>query len=306
MNRWILIITSIIRSHSVLQSLWVNNMTFVPPMLLEKRVEPFDDPRYIYEPKIDGHRLLLAHENGSMRLYTRHENECTRQYPELHAVPTNDDVILDGEVCRIGREGTIDFEAVMERFRMTKAPRIKSAAINEPVHYVVFDILFRNGKDLRGLSLMERKAILAEVLDNNAHFSRSIYVEESGITLFNTISERKMEGIVAKRKDSVYVGRRSDSWLKIINYTYADVHIAGYRKDQFGWLAQYNGRPAGIIELAVPATHKRAFYGVAQGIITREDRNFVYLEPRLKAKVRFRNWTSNGMLRTPEFVDFVL
>uniref|UniRef100_UPI003F66A1C1 ATP-dependent DNA ligase n=1 Tax=Gorillibacterium sp. sgz5001074 TaxID=3446695 RepID=UPI003F66A1C1 len=175
-------------------------MTFISPMLLEKVEEPFDDPRFIYEPKIDGHRLLLSRENGSVRLYTRHENECTRQYPELLAVPTDDDVILDGEVCRIGPSGEIDFEAVMERFRMTKGPKIKAAAVESPVHYVVFDILQRNGQDLRSLPLMERKQILADVLEQNSHFSQSLYVEGAGKELFRAIQEKRMEGIVAKRK----------------------------------------------------------------------------------------------------------
>jgi len=82
--------------------------------------------------------------------------------------------------------------------------------------------------------------------------------------------------------------------------------LAGYRKNQFGWLAQYDGRPAGIIELAVPAAHRKAFYNVAKSIVTGEDRNFVYLQPRVKARVRFRNFYMSGMLRSPEFVSFAL
>jgi hypothetical protein len=81
------------------------------------------------------------------------------------------------------------------------------------------------------------------------------------VELFDLIRQRGLEGIVAKRKDSIYVSRRSFDWQKIINYQYAEVQIAGYRKDQFGWLTQHDGHPAGIIELAVPKTHKKAFYG---------------------------------------------
>lgn len=276
------------------------------PMLLTKVEEPFDDSRYIFEPKIDGHRLILTRQNGAVRLYTRHDNECTRQYPELHGVPSDDDLVLDGEVCRIGLDGGIDFESVMERFRMTKVTKIKAASTSDPVHFVVFDILSRNGKDLRGLPLLERKKILKDSLDTTPHYSQSLYIPDEGKDLFKLIQERKMEGIVAKRKDSLYVGRRSEHWQKIINYTYATVQLAGYRKDQFGWLAQYNGRPAGIIELAVPAAHKQAFYGVAGSIKTGEDRDYVYVDPRIQARVRFRNWTKNGMLRSPEFVEFVI
>jgi DNA ligase-1 len=111
---------------------------------------------------------------------------------------------------------------------------------------------------------------------------------------------------VAKEKNSAYVSRRSDKWLKVINYQYADVELAGYRKEQFGWLVQLDGRPAGIIELAVPDAHKKAFYGVARTIVTGEDRNFVYVQPQLKARVRFRSRYKSGQLRSPEFVDFVV
>lgn len=279
---------------------------FLEPMLLSKVEEPFDDDRYIFEPKIDGHRLIVSIQNGVMRLYTRHGNECTRQYPELLDVPTDDVLVLDGEVCRIGPDGGIDFEAVMERFRMTRAAKIRAAAAADPVHVVVFDILQRNGKDIRGLPLMERKQILRDCLGTNAYYSHSLYVLGEGKHLFGVIQERKMEGIVAKRADSLYVGRRSEHWQKIINYTYATVQLAGYRKDQFGWLANYQGRPVGVIELAVPPMHRRAFYEVANRIWTGEDRDYVYLEPRISARVRFRNWTKHGMLRSPEFVEFVV
>lgn len=83
---------------------------FISPMLLEKREKPFDDDRYICGTKIDGHRLILSMENGVMRLITRHNNEVTSRYPELHNVPIDDnsDVVLDGEVACIDPDaGTI-------------------------------------------------------------------------------------------------------------------------------------------------------------------------------------------------------
>jgi DNA ligase-1 len=221
-------------------------------------------------------------------------------------MPTDDDLILDGEACRIGPDGSIDFESVMERFMLSKSTKIRAAAASDPVHVVVFDILQRNGQDLRGLPLMERKRILRESLGTNAYYSHSLVVPGEGKQLFGVIKEKRMEGIVAKRIDSLYVGRRSDHWQKVINYTYATVQLVGYRKDQFGWLAQYQGRPVGVIELAVPTMHRQAFYGVSGKLKTSEDRNHVYLEPRISARVRFRNWTRGGMLRSPEFVEFII
>ncbi|MFC8684243.1 hypothetical protein [Brevibacillus porteri] len=75
--------------------------------------------------------------------------------------------------------------------------------------------------------------------------------------------------------------KRTVDFIKIINYTYGDVQIAGYRKDDFGWLAHYNGRPAGVIEFGVLPTRKKAFYGVAKSLVTGKDRDFVYVQPQI-------------------------
>ncbi|WP_340462920.1 hypothetical protein [Paenibacillus glucanolyticus] len=87
--------------------------------------EPFF--RYIFEPKTDGHRLLFSQVDGRIRLYTRHETECTQQYPEL-LVPFDDDILLDGEVACAGPDG-VDFEEVMVRFKASKDQRIKQLTI---------------------------------------------------------------------------------------------------------------------------------------------------------------------------------
>ncbi|KTD85787.1 hypothetical protein UQ64_20110 [Paenibacillus etheri] len=97
----------------------------------------------------------------------------------------------------------------------------------------------------------------------------------------------------------------------VINWTYADVYITGFRKQEFGWLAAVPDpsgklRPAGIIELGASPIHKQAFRGVAQQLVKGEDKEFVHLEPRLRAKVRMRNWTKSGMLRSPVFTEFLV
>mgnify|MGYP001296008360 CR=1 FL=1 len=280
-------------------------------MLLKQANEPFDDSRWLYEPKLDGHRLILTRVGGITKLYTRHQNECTRQYPELHCVPVDGDVILDGEVFCVNQHGQIDFELVMSRFQTKDDEKIAAAMKRQPVKYMVFDILYYNGRDLRGLPLLQRKEILDQVLQDTHTVSKVQFIEKEGTALFEAIRQQDMEGIVCKRKSSVYVGKRSSDWLKVINYQYADVYITGYRKGKFGWLvsmADFSGklRSAGVIELGVPAIHKQAFYGVCKQLVTGEDKNFVYLEPRLQATVKFRNWTRSGMLRLPVFVDFVL
>ncbi|MBU7319043.1 ATP-dependent DNA ligase [Paenibacillus oleatilyticus] len=285
---------------------------FYEPMLLETRAEAFDSAAHIYEPKIDGHRLQLHLSGGQVRLFTRHKNDCTRQYPELWNVPTEaEELVLDGEVASVDPEtGIFDFERVMERFQLKKADRIHGAAERRPVNFVVFDILQLNGQDLRGLPLMDRKRILADVLRPNEYFTLISFVDGRGRDLFEAISARKWEGIVGKVKGSSYVGRRSPDWLKIIRWEYHDVFIAGYRKSELGWLVyvQEEGRlrPAGIVELGVTIAAARAFYGVSKQLVVGEKGDFVYLEPKIQARVKTRNWTKAGMLRQPAFVEFIL
>ncbi|WP_409346774.1 ATP-dependent DNA ligase [Paenibacillus sp. MBLB4367] len=285
---------------------------FISPMLLETAPTAFNDERYVFEPKIDGHRLLIVRQIGVTRIYTRHGNEVTRLYPELWDVPMDGDGILDGEGAVIDpASGQVDFELMQERSKITRQDKIVAAMQRLPVSFFCFDILQRDGRDLRRLPLTDRKKILDATMGQNEHFSSVTSVPERGEDLFAIIRERKMEGIVGKRIDSKYVSRRSDAWLKIINWQYENVYITGYRKNEFGWLASVPGkddrlRPAGIIELGVTPRHKMAFYSVRKSLVTGEDKDFVYMEPLIKAKVKIRNWTKNGMLRSPAMVDFLI
>lgn len=279
---------------------------FISPMLLEKVEEPFDSDEYLFEPKFEGHRLIVSLINGQVKMFTRHHNEVTRQYPELFNVPVgnNMDVVFDGEVVRVREDGTNDFNGLMQRFQMGKLTKIKEASKIQPVQYFVFDIIYLNGKSLTHLPLVERKEILAQILIPNAYYHSTLSIGQQGKALYKGIEDKGLAGIVAKKKDSQYASKRSAEWLKIINYQHAEVAISGYRRHEFGWLVEHEGRLVGCIEFAVPLDSKKAFYKAASSIITGQDRHFVYIKPILKVKVRFRNWTSNNMLRTPEFMGF--
>jgi DNA ligase-1 len=287
---------------------------FIDPMLLETAKDAFNSADHVFEPKIDGHRLVLSRINGgAVRLYTRHHNECTRQYPELLEIDA-DDIVLDGEAACVDREtGAIDFESVMERFGAKKTDKILRLTASLPVNYVVFDILRYRGEDLRAWPLMKRKELLARIDfgRSNPRMSTVPFIEREGERLFNEIVARKLEGIVAKRKESVYAsGQKSASWLKVINWTYADVVLTGWRKDEFGWLAgvaDESGRvrPAGVIEFGVPVEQRREFYRAMRPYVTGEDKRNVYVRPLVRAKVKIRNWTKKGLLRSPVFVGFI-
>lgn len=137
---------------------------FISPMLLQTAPGPFSHSDFIYEPKIDGHRMIYSQQNGKVRLYTRHNNDSTRQYPELK-LPFTDDIILDGEVaCVDPATGVSDFESVMSRFQARRVDKIKQLTTTMPAYFGIFDILMYKGQDLTGLPLLRRKEILAEII----------------------------------------------------------------------------------------------------------------------------------------------
>ncbi|MET1174578.1 ATP-dependent DNA ligase [Paenibacillus amylolyticus] len=284
---------------------------FISPMLLETAPGPFSHSDYIFEPKVDGHRLIYSQQSGVVRLYTRHNNDCTQQYPEI-LLPFDSDIILDGEVaCTDPETGLNDFEAVMSRFSTRQQLKVQQLTKTLPATFAIFDILQYKGHDLRKLPLMERKAILQALQLPSSSFGLVPHIEGAGEALYEQIEGMGMEGVVGKRKDSQYISRRSSNWLKIINWSVADVYITGYKKSEFGWLAAVPDptgrmRPVGVIEHGPSPKHKQAFRGVCSQLITGEDKNNVYLEPRIQARVKMRNWTKSGLLRIPVFEQFIV
>lgn len=283
---------------------------FIPPMLLETVEEAFDSPDHIFEPKIDGHRLIYSREAGEIQLYTKDTKEVTLKYPELWT-GIHEDVVLDGEAV-ITDPATGDISSVLlkERLQLSEERRIEASAASHPVNFIVFDVLHYRGHDLRALPLMRRKAILQTIRIDNPNISVIPYVQDEGVRLFESIREQRMEGIVAKKKDSKYFsGRRVPAWQNVIHWTTVDVVITGYRRSKFGWLVSMKEgdqlRPAGMITSGVTFAHKQFFYSVCKKIESGSYKDIIHLEPTLRAKIKTRNFSRNGMLRNPVFIDFI-
>lgn len=273
------------------------------PMPLEA-TEPFSDASFIFEPKFNGIRLIATRFSGKVRLWTRHGTDITSRYPELWDIPVEGDVVLDCELIVLDETGQDDFELCMIRFHSTQ---------REPVaHAVVFDVLYCNGQDVRRLTLMDRKSLLERFLENNAAYSKIIYVDGAGEELFAAIQKRGMEGMVGKRKKATYdlYGRRTSAFLKVIDWKVRDdVFITGWMKEKFGWLISIRGeagyRPAGTVVFGFDPAQKKAFYTIAHQIVLKEDSKRVCISPVFRIRVKYRNMTKRGMLHTPVFLDFV-
>ncbi|WP_028547999.1 ATP-dependent DNA ligase [Paenibacillus sp. UNC451MF] len=284
---------------------------FISPMLADSRETPFSDQAYVFEPKVDGHRLILSRSGNETRLFTRDGLECTKQYPELHCVPIEGDVVLDGELCCTDPDsGAVDAGLAMERLQLKQKNRIQSFSTQRPVHYMIWDILFHKGRDVRHMPLVKRRALLESLLQENELFQLVPQTEARGEELFQSIIASSMQGMIAKHKGSHYVSRFSHDWIQIMNYQYVDVIISGYRKEALGWLAcvEKDGtkRHVGIIESGITEQQKKAFDSFASKLASREDDQFVHINPEIRARVKSRGWTRHRMLRNPEFIDFIV
>jgi DNA ligase 1 len=173
-------------------------------------------------------------------------NEVTAKFPELLSIDMPDGTVLDGEIIVSAADGKPDFEAMMSRFHSRR-----NIIENGTLTYVVFDVILYKGKSVVRLPLLERKLLLDEIIRLDTSLVAKVkYIEGNGAAYFDLVRQQGLEGIVLKRKDSRYeIGKRSQAWLKVINYQYDDVMITGLRKGEFGLLLGFqDGKHAGIME----------------------------------------------------------
>jgi DNA ligase-1 len=272
---------------------------FVSPMLLHKSDHPFDDDSYITELKLDGFRTIWTKFDNKVKIYTRHNTEITSMFPELTRFPFPNGTVLDGEIIVADLQGRPDFEAVMERFKSKKS--------EHSISFCVFDIIYFNGNKITNLPLLERKEILAKVITEDTPLLNKVqWIEGNGVQYFELIKQHDLEGTVQKKSNSKYqINKRSHDWLKVINYKYDNVYISGLRKNEFGLLLTFeDGKYAGLMEFVTPQARKE-FYQQYKDFIIEDDEKFIYLDPKMKIKVKYRNLTKNGHLRIPSFVEWL-
>jgi ATP-dependent DNA ligase len=194
---------------------------FIQPMLCEVG-SPFDSDDFIFEKKLDGERILffIDRKQNYFRIQNRRLYDITKNYPEfsnLDFLKENvESVILDGELC-LNEGKTCDFHDEKFKKRTHIKSSIKSKFLSKvsPLTYYVFDIMFLNGKDLRDLSLMERKEILKGVIEETERVKVLDFVKGNGINYYEELLKNGFEGCVAKKQDSKYENKRSSNWLKI-------------------------------------------------------------------------------------------
>lgn len=208
------------------------------PMLAETAPKPFDDPKWRFEPKLDGIRALATVTTDTTKLVSRNGRDLTSAYPELHALHDqvlSGDAILDGEIVAVDEEGRNSFEALQQRMNLSGEKEIARVAKQVPVAYVAFDILFYDGEDTTKLPLEDRRLLLEHIVEENDHISLSVFVEGKGQKFTAQAERLGLEGVMAKRLGSRYrPGKRSDDWRKIKLRNTQDCVILGYTPGQGG------------------------------------------------------------------------
>jgi bifunctional non-homologous end joining protein LigD len=192
------------------------------PMLATLVDEPFDDEDWVYEVKWDGYRALGFVNGGNVELLSRNYKSFNDKfYPILNALKSWEmDIVVDGEILVLNEKGISNF-GDLQNWR--------SEADGELVYYI-FDVLWYNGKSLVDLPLLQRQAILKEVIpsdDDRIRLSKVFAV--SGIEFYKASERMGLEGIIAKKANSSYSsGLRSKEWLKIKVHKRQEVVIGGY------------------------------------------------------------------------------
>lgn len=282
-------------------------------MLATLHERPFDDDHWLFEYKWDGYRAV-AETGKSVRLYSRNGLSFAELYrPVVEALKKiKTTAVLDGEIVVFNEKGKPDFQALQqygERKHLS-------------IHYFVFDCMSVKGKSITRLPLLERKEIAKNLISKSGSVIQfSDHVENEGTALFEQSVSMDLEGIIAKRKDSIYYsGRRTKDWLKIKNHNTQEAIIVGYTEPRgsrknFGALLLAIQSPNGLQYIGHTGTgfNDKALNDLYEKMQPLKidkspfqtkiavNAKVTWLKPKLVCNVKFTEITQDGILRHPVF-----
>lgn len=285
----------------------------VKPMLCTLIEKPFSQDGWLFEMKWDGYRAIASKHRDEVSLYSRTDNDFIEHYPPVvEAVRAlKHDVILDGEIVVIDKEGRPHFEA-LQNWRTSPTGQLV---------YYVFDILWCDGRDVREMPLFQRKKLLQSILPEHSAIRFGDAIETKGEKLFEQIQAQHLEGIVAKKADSPYrENNRGLAWLKIKTHLRQEVVIGGFTEPRGG--RQY----LGSLVVGMYEGEKFIYTGHSGGGIPDNQRKLLrekldklerktspfatepkpnatvhWVRPELVCEMSFSEWTSDGRMRQPVF-----
>jgi bifunctional non-homologous end joining protein LigD len=294
------------------------------PMLATLIKEPFSDPEWLYEFKLDGVRAICFIHNGKMRLVSRNKKDITSRYPELRELAESvdaDQAILDGEVVVLDDKGLPNFQMLQSRIGLTREQEIDRLAAQNPVIYNVFDLLYYNGFNLMPAMLIHRKTLLREIITEEPFLRYCEHVAGEGEKLFSKARKQGLEGVVAKLESSSYTQKRSNDWLKIKAIRQQEVVITGYTKPK-GSRILFGSLLVGIYEKGeliyadnvgggFNEANLKKVHSMMQPLKSKDSpfqrppktgEPVQWIRAALVCEVKFSEWTTDGKLRQPVFL----
>lgn len=284
------------------------------PMLAASAKEPFDDPDWLFEIKLDGYRCMAEVAREEVQLYSRNDISFNQRFPGIvRALQGLDvDAVFDGEIAALDESGRSFFQ-LLQNYQRTGQGNIC---------YFVFDLLYLNGRDLCDIPLVERKQMLQNLLPDLPGVKYSDHIDESGREFFAAAKANNLEGIVAKRRNSLYLaGRRTREWLKIKIRLQQEAVICGftegrrsrknfgslvlgvYENDQLTYIGLAGG---GFDEAGLKEVHALLKPLVQADSPFREkvktDTPVQWVRPVLVCEVEFSEWTDERVMRQPIFL----
>ncbi len=282
-------------------------------MLATLTDKPFDDPDWVFETKWDGFRAIAVASPGHASLYSRNLIDISRKYPTICEALSaiEHEAVLDGELVALDARGRSRFQLLQNAKR--EATRLL---------YCVFDLLYLDGKDLRGQPLLKRKQALEAVLPKSPLLLYSAHVVGAGLKAFARAKRAGEEGVMAKLATSRYhSGMRTRDWLKVKASQEQEVVIVGFTaprrsRKYFGALVlavregkgwQYAGRAGtGFDAETLHSLHAKLVPLITETKPIAEKvpdaANTTWVKPKLVAEVKFTEWTSGGEMRHPVFL----
>ena len=298
------------------------------PMLAESGDAAFNRADWMWEPKLDGYRVLAFIDEHGVKLRSRRGLELAEKFPRLSAELSQQAVrsmILDGEIVAFDTSGKPSFAALQERAQLKTEREIAAADLRVPVAFYCFDLLHFAGIDLRRSTYLDRRRYLAQCLLPSS-LVQLVHAGDDGIALNAAALASGFEGVVGKRKESRYeAGRRSASWLKVKPTQSADFVVGGYTRGKGSrgplgaLLVGYWNGGKGRDELRY-ASHvgsgfdERTLAQVKERLQPLQTTSCPFVEepelnspttwvkPEVVAEVSFQSWTDDGHLRAPVFL----
>jgi bifunctional non-homologous end joining protein LigD len=303
----------------------------VKPMLAKLVPAPFDRKGWIFEVKWDGYRAIAEidqaktsraaqrspdgslSEPSSIRLYSRNGINFADTYPSIYKAlkKIKHECVLDGEIIGLER-GKPSFHALQQYGERSV-----------PLQYVLFDILYIDGKDVRSIALVERKKMLRTIVPKTPELLISEHIEERGLAFFKLMQKKKIEGMVAKDGSSSYIeGARTSLWLKIKNFHVQEAIIVGFTQPRG------TRKNLGALVLGAYDAHKLTYIGHSGGGFTQIELQqmcrklkkiavkkspldyppdgkvpinspITWVRPHYVCEVQFGEWTPEGRMRHP-------